>query len=282
MYDLLVALSTPSTVTRKIVTNWVSVVYKNDFKRRLDFNAMVKPEYGYGAYYAAYQAKSLGYESLSLIELGVAGGNGLVALENIAQWLERTFKLKIDVYGFDMGVGMPGTSDYRDLPYIWEKGFFKMDFEKLSRSLKKAKLILGNVEQTIPEFIEKGTHSPIGFISFDLDYYTSTILAMKLLSQNPEFYIPRVYCYFDDCIGDDHELHSEFTGELLAINEFNNSQNDRKLGKINGLRYKRIFDDRWNEKYFVLHLFDHPKYNININPKKNWQLHLTKEKYPNQ
>jgi len=30
-----------------------------------------------------------------------------------------------------------------------------------------------------------------------------------------------VFCYFDDCIGEACELHSEFTGELLAIKEFN-------------------------------------------------------------
>lgn len=271
VYELLLALSKPSLVTRKIVGYWVSTLYKNDFKRRLDFNAISKPEYGYGAYYAACQSKSLGYRSLSLIELGVAGGNGLVALENIALSLERTFNLKIDVYGFDAGVGMPEASSYKDLPYVWKKKFFKMDTEKLLSSLKKAKLIIGNAEQTIPDFIKNGNPNPIGFISFDLDYYSSTVLAMKILSQDSEFYIPRVYCYFDDCIGDDHELHSEFTGELLAINEFNKTHNDRKLGKINGLRYKRVFDDKWSEEYFVLHLFNHPKYNININPKKNWQ-----------
>lgn len=244
------------------------------YKLQLNFEIMSYPQYAYGTYYAALQAKALGLSHISVIEFGVAGGNGLVALENIAYDVEKSVGIKISVYGFDTGEGMPGILDYRDLPYIWQKGFFKMDVESLKPRLRKAKLILGNVKDTIKTFIEEEDIAPIGFISFDLDYYSSTSESFQLFRESNSYFLPRVFCYFDDCIGNDEELHSEFTGELLLINEFNADSDNRKLGKINGLRYKRIFEARWNEVMYVLHSFDHPLYCQNINSKKDWQMPL--------
>ncbi len=169
---------------------------------------------------------------------------------------------------------MPESSDYRDLLYLWEKGFFKMNVEELKGRLKKANLILGKVEDTIHRFIIEQKPNPIGFISFDLDYYTSTKAAMSILNQDLQYFIPRTYCYFDDCVGDDNELHSEYTGELLAIDEFNRSELERKLAKIHGLSYKRWTKEAWNEEIYVLHIFNHPKYDISINQNINWQLPL--------
>ena len=45
-----------------------------------------------------------------------------------------------------------------------------------------------------------------------------------MLKADLEFFLPRMYCYFDDTIGTETELFNDFTGERLAINEFN-SQN---------------------------------------------------------
>ncbi|HEY4699602.1 MAG TPA: hypothetical protein VIH27_04445, partial [Nitrososphaerales archaeon] len=86
--------------------------------------------------------------------------------------------------------------------------------------------------------------------------------------------LPRVFCYFDDLIGDDYALHSEFAGELLAIREFNDQSEYRKLGKINGLSYKRIINQRWWEQVYALHNFKHPLYSKYIYEKKDRQLIL--------
>jgi hypothetical protein len=50
---------------------------------------IVRPGYLWGSLHGAYLAKTLGFGSVSLIEFGVAGGNGLVALEMIADRIEH-------------------------------------------------------------------------------------------------------------------------------------------------------------------------------------------------
>lgn len=268
------AILQPQVLHRFITQSIVRNLNFNSYERKLNYEIMPYPQYAYGTYQAALQAKALGLESISVIEFGVAGGNGLVALENIAQDIEEEVGIKISVYGFDRVEGLPEILDYRDLPYVWQKGFFKMDVDLLESRLKKAKLILGDVENTLKTFSQEQSPPPIGFISFDLDYYSSTAKAFQLFDESDTLFLPRVFCYFDDCIGGDWELHSEFTGELLLIKEFNNKNNDRKLAKINGLRHKRIFESRWNDVMYVLHLFKHHLYCQNINPLKDRQNHL--------
>jgi len=82
-----------------------------------------------------------------------------------------------------------------------------MDVEKLKNNLKNAQLCLGLVEETIPKFI-KTKPAPITFISFDLDYYTSTVQAMKVLEADQSLLIPRIHCYVVDITG---FTFSEFT-----------------------------------------------------------------------
>jgi hypothetical protein len=235
---------------------------------------MRRTEFAYGLYYAAMQAKMLGVKSISTLEFGVAGGASLLLMEEYAQEIEKITGVKIEVYGFDTGEGMPEASDHRDLPYIWEKGFFKMEFGELESKLKRAKLVIGNVRDTVGGFVEQYNPAVIGFVSIDVDYYSSAVDCLKLFENDRERFLPRTFCYLDDTIGDDWELHCEYVGELLAIREFNDSHERKKIAKINGLSHKRIVHSGWNEQMFVAHLFDHPDYNTYCNPKKNWQLGL--------
>ena len=48
-------------------------------------------------------------------------------LSRRAVQIEKDVGVGNDVVGFDTGEGMPAASDYRDLPHIWSKGFYKMD-----------------------------------------------------------------------------------------------------------------------------------------------------------
>ena len=92
--------------------------------------------------------------------------------------MERIYNVGIDVYGFDTGVGLPKPQDYRDLPNLYRESGFAMDEAKLRARLQRAHLILGDVEQTIPKFVASQP-SPVGFVSVDVDLYSSTMSALK-------------------------------------------------------------------------------------------------------
>lgn len=244
------------------------------------------PQYAYGVLQAAFQAKNLGIERITVLELGVAGGNGLVEMERLCSDIGRDQGVRIDPVGFDLGDGMPKPVDHRDCPYVWQEGFFAMDEPLLRSRLKAADLRLGDISATGPEFMREAP-APIGFISFDFDYYSSTVSAFNaLLGHSPERFLPRVLCYFDDTAGPHEELHSEFTGELLAIKEFNEAHEKRKIAKVNALRYKFLplsetsYELAWIEGIHVLHLFDHPRCNDYIFPERSRQFPLESGEIP--
>ncbi len=244
------------------------------FNLRLALDIFNRPHYAYCTYYSAQQAKQLGINRISVIEFGVAGGSGLLDLEKISELVSRKTHVDIDVYGFDFGTGLTQPFDYRDLPYVWQEGFYKMNLELLKKRLKKAKLVIGDIKDTTPIFFEKYQPAPLGFVAIDLDFYSSTVYALDLFNTVDGNLLPRVFCYFDDIIGDDHTLHSEFAGELLAIKEFNDRSAYRKLCKINGLSHKRIIKEIWCDKVYALHSFNHPLYSKYIYEEKDKQLPL--------
>jgi NADH:ubiquinone oxidoreductase subunit len=244
------------------------------FEQRLRWDLFKRPDYAYGVYQAALQARALGIPRICAIEFGVAGGNGLLALEDVADQVTKHVGVGVDTYGFDTGTGMPAPVDYRDMPYLWQPGFFRMDVDLLMQRLRQSVLVLGDFMETVPKFISGYGPAPIGFLSFDCDYYSSAIAAFQLFGEDHRFFLPRVLCYFDDMIGGDWELHSPYTGELLAITEFNQRHTAMKIARINGLAQKRKVPAWWHELMFVHHRFDHPLYNHHIFPEKDWQMKL--------
>jgi hypothetical protein len=68
---------------------------------RVRFGIWHRPHYAYGVFSAADLAKRLGLKGITVIELGVAGGSGLVALEEIASAVGGAAGIQIDVVGFD-------------------------------------------------------------------------------------------------------------------------------------------------------------------------------------
>ena len=233
---------------------------------RVEYDVWDRPHYAYGTFQAAQQAKALGLKAISVIEFGVAGGKGLLALESTSKQIAQHFGIQISVYGFDAGEGMPEPSDYRDLPHVWAKGFYKMEQEKLRAALTTAKLVIGPVKQTVPAFLANGLDAPLGFVAFDLDYYTSTKDAFPILDAPQDLRLPRVFCYFDDIVWPESACHNEYVGELLAIREFNEMPGNKKLAPIHYLRHMRAHPAPWNDMIYVMHDFDHPKYNVNLTP----------------
>jgi len=219
-----------------------------------------RANYTWSVLHSARIARSLDIDRITVVEFGVAGGNGLVALEIAADAAERFFGVGIDVVGFDSGGGIPAPRDHRDAPYLIAPGDFPMDTDKLRERLRRSELVLGLVEETLPRFLERSDAAPIGFVSIDLDYYSSTVAALELLTGPSERLLPRVMCYFDDVMG---YPWGDFNGERLAIAEFNDRHEDRKISPVYGLRYFLPLpwaQAMWPEMMFLAHVLDHPRY----------------------
>ena len=229
------------------------------FEFSLSINALKRMQYAYICFHAAKLGKKLGYERISVIEYGVAGGQGLLILEEHILEIEKFFNIQIDIYGFDTGEGLPEPIDYRDLPYHWKKGFYSMNQENLRDKLKKSKLIIGNIEDTSLNFFNEHNPAPIGAVIHDFDFYSSTKTALKMMNNNERFFLPRVFSYFDDTIGNELELYNDYTGERLAINEFNKINNDIKICIPYHLR--ALKPEVWHYQIWICHFFKNSKYN---------------------
>jgi len=191
-----------------------------------------RPHYETLMFETAKNAIKLGYNEISIIELGVAGGNGIKSLIKYKRKIESVIDIKINIIGFDSGSGLPNVDDKKDLPFFWKKGdYTNKNLNELEKKDSNVKIFEGNIENTINDFILKNKNK-IGLILFDLDLYTSTKIFLnkiKYLSEK-NLLLPRVFCYFDDLFIADYHL-DDTNGEPLAIKEFNDQHEDLKLGK---------------------------------------------------
>ena len=251
--------------------------------------------YDFGLQAACSEASALGYKAITAIEFGVAGGSGLKALAIAARNCEEIFGIRVQVIGFDSGEGMPGHQGYQDAPHMWSQGDFKMERNILRKALaKQAQVILGNVSETVEWWLLRQTSSqggassqypsssesdfypdllepevkidfdlPIAFVAIDLDYWSSTASALRIL-RSPNV-LPRVWCYFDDL-----DTISTQTGEWLAIDQFNSSEEGRFLSRCTLSSPSWV---NWDHKVMLLHSYGHPKYTEPLF--KNLQLPLT-------
>lgn len=243
------------------------------YEWRYRIGAVERANYAYIMYQAAQLAAKLGQPRISVLELGVAGGNGLLAMERHAEQIEKLFPVKFEIYGFDTGGGLPKPKDHRDLPYHWQGGFFAMDRKALEARLTRSKLVIGDVAETWKDFFTKYDPAPIAAVSHDFDFYSSTMDGLKFFDADASRLMPRIFCYFDDTIGGDMELYSEFTGERLAIEDFNRQHEHRKIGIPYYLRFRQALG-AWVNQIWVCHVFDQPKYNQFISG-ENQQLPLS-------
>ena len=216
--------------------------------------------HAYGLLKSAQYAKKRGYKGITCIEFGVASGEGLKNIIQISDQVAKLTGVDIKVFGFDTGSGLPPALDYRDNPEKWNVGDYPMpDKQKLSEILQtKGKLYLGLIKETLPSFTkELDRDYPVGFVSFDVDYYSSTKDAMQILDLSEEVLMPIVWCYFDDCYGS--MFANKFCGELLAIEEFNQKHKDRKICKdlvVRKLHSQVMYRDFF-EKMYLFHIFNH-------------------------
>lgn len=237
----------------------VAVAAFGGTRSKIYFDLYARQQFAFGLLHAADQAKALGITKIKALEFGTWKGHGLRNMAELARRITITTGVDIEVIGFDGGTGLPELRDYRDHPDLYTVGTFEMgDSDALIASLpRNARLVRGDVADTVPQFLaECSAEAPIGFMSMDLDYYFSTVDAFPILEGEPTWYLPTTVVYFDDV---SREQHNDWCGELLAIHEFNDSHELRKIAPFTGLRGLRLFKNAtWIDKIFTAHILDHP------------------------
>ena len=199
--------------------------------------------------YAVWQAECVGVERISAVEFGVADGQGLMDICKAAEFLQAERGVEVEVCGFDSLNGLPKCRDFRDHPEIWFEGeFATADPMALQEKLPaNARLVTGDIADTVKPFLsELTTAAPLGFVSVDVDLYSSTKPALEVLLGHAEQYLPAVSMHINDV-----EALLTFNsqcGEELAIHEFNDSCTHRRIEK-------KLFNIN---RFYVCHVFDHP------------------------
>lgn len=254
----------------------LGVAALGNFRTKVAWDLVQRPHYAYGLMEAADQARQAGVDTFTAIEFGVAGGEGLINLCLLAQKVTAATGVKIKIAGFDSGTGMPPPVDWRDHPEYFRAGDFGMDQAALSARLtSNCRLVVGPVNETVPEFLRTSLtpEAPLGFVAFDLDYYSSTRQALDLLvDPQAAKYLFLPILYFDDIV---LASYCDWAGELLAINEFNAEHSMRKIQQYRFLRSRRIFKNaRWIDQIFLLHLFDHPRLGAAHQPRQMQNIYL--------
>lgn len=226
---------------------------------KIYFDLVLRQHQAFGLLNAARKAKALGASRVTAVEFGVASGAGLLNMCEIADRLTPRLGIAFDIVGFDSGAGMPAPQDYRDHPEHYAHNDFPMqDVAGLRQRLPaNATLELGELSDTVGPFTQRlSDASPLGFASLDVDYFSSSVVALTLFDGEPGAYLPAVDLYVDDLA---FETHNSWSGELGAIREFNEQHELRKIEPHRMLREERVFKHpRWLSHMHTVHVLDHP------------------------
>lgn len=235
-----------------------SVERRGTFRQKESYGLIPRPNYAYGMLRAADMARFVGKKKVTVCEFGVATGNGLMNMVELAEILKKETGIEIRVVGMDSGAGLPIVEGYADHPEIWSPGDFAMtNHDDLRRRVgDRAELIFGDIADTVDGFVASLDESaPLGFISVDVDIYTGSRSALRCLKGRPELYTPALSVYMDDT---QFFFANRWCGELLAIDEFNETNAMRKIDEDRSLPGHRPDPiTYWYRSMFVCHVLDH-------------------------
>lgn len=228
-----------------------------DYHTKIDYDFdLLRPEYCFGVKDAFETAKKESIKKILLFEFGVASGRGFFKICEIAKKLSKKYAIDYEVIGFDTGEGLPEIQDYRDHPEKYRFGDYPSMGLKNATLPKKSKIYFGEIKDTIKNFVKESDSNvgKIGFISIDVDLYTSTVDTLGIFKLDASKYLSKVTLHLDDMRDTDH---NEYCGELLAIREFNDLNLPRKICKMNQLRNNRVFKNAsYLGRMFYAHIFD--------------------------
>jgi hypothetical protein len=251
-----------SKAQRKIWTilageeSWINS--HGDFRARERYGLISRANYAYGMLRAADVAKYFGKQRVTVIEFGVASGNGLLNMISLAPAIEQETGVKLRIIGFDTGSGLPPPLGYKDHPEVWNSGDFATEDRDrlLHRVRERAEIIWGDIRDNIDSFTSAiDPAAPLGFISVDVDIYTATWAALQCLTSQPEKYNPAISMYFDDV---KFFFANKWAGELAAIAEFNEEHKLRKIDHDRSLPgFRPMRTEGWYSQMYVCHILDH-------------------------
>jgi hypothetical protein len=252
------AVNLPYRAYRKI---WVKLLGDNswvrhhgNFRAKEQYGLISRPNYLYGMLRAADVARYSGKKHVTVVEFGVASGAGLLNMINLASDVEKETGIRFRIVGFDTGRGLPLI----DHPELCNPGDFAMeDKEKLIGKIAgRAEILWGDIAETVGQFTEAlDSAAPLGFVSVDVDIYSAAKSALRCLLGSRDKYNPAVCMWFDDV---SFLFANDWAGELLAIAEFNEEHEVRKIGQDRSLPGRRPAKaESWYPATYVCHVLDH-------------------------
>lgn len=237
----------------------LGVLLFGTYQQKIRYDLVPRQPYAFGLDLACRIAKKEGVTHLVAMEFGVAAGAGLLNMAGIARRLQQATGITLRVVGFDTGMGMPRAVDFRDHPEMYREGDFPPSTTAAlqSRLPQHAELRIGRAQEQVRIFLrDLAPEYRVGFISMDLDYYSSTKESLAVLTEHVDRYLSIVPMYFDDV---SETGHNPFCGERLAINEFNAESERRKIAKLDQLQHQRIFKHApWIDQMYGAYILDHP------------------------
>jgi hypothetical protein len=156
----------------------------------------------------------------AVIEMGVCSGNGLMTLVHSHNVLQPTYKYR-EFYGFDTFEGFPSIHENDIADVKWKKGdFCNNGYDRLNNIISihnsyyylptNIKLVKGDVNETIPIFLQENKHIIVSLLYLDLDIYEPTKTCLKYL-------LPKMAK--GSIIAFDELNWKSFPGETIAVLE---------------------------------------------------------------
>lgn len=238
---------------KKNLNHYISLIKKGSLPR---------PYYALGMLLAANQALNLGLNKISVLEISIDDYSGLQDLFQHKLDIESVMPITFEIIHLNAG-----SKNFNKCNNIRDRlDFFNlMKSSTIKKNIKKnsdIKIYKKNFVKDL-DLIKKNLKNPLGFIIFDVNNFTLTNEAFKILNISPKKILPKPLLYFDHFY-----RSSEFEGEFYSIKKFNDKNKFRKISDI--LELPEQLSTSWNKwiylakrmKYFIN--FKHPKFKYKI------------------
>ena len=220
------------------------------------FGLIDRPQYAYGVLRAADVARYFDLDAVTVCEFGVASGDGLVNLVEVADLVTSETGVELRVLGFDTGAGLPPVQGFKEHPEIWSGGDFPMVSGDglVQRTVGSGGGRLGRHRRH-----RRRVHRLADpFFAPRLRVHRRRHLLGRAKrppqpSGPSEKLLPAVSLYFDD-VG--FFFANEWCGELAAIHEFNRDNESRKIAPDRSF-IPRTPAAPWHAHMYVCHTLDH-------------------------